>query len=110
MPDWKCDYLDLDSKVVASGQIRCASPLDTLPEDVPFIYKKDTCTLTYSLKLINLANTLKSISNQDPHRIIAFKDTSFIWFKSNTENKGNYYFQSKSQVLLIFNSSFRRRY
>ena len=80
-PDWKCDYLDLDSKVVASGQIRCAYPLDSLPEDVPLIYKKDTCILTYSLKMI---------AEKDPHPIKAFKDTEYLLFVSK-ENKSNYY-------------------
>ena len=83
-PEWKCDYLDLDSNVVANGQIHCASPLSTTPEDVPFIYKKDRCALTYSLE---------SITDQDPHPIKAFKDTRILPFLPNTkEFKGNYLF------------------
>ena len=75
-PDWECDYLDLNSKVVAIGQIRCDYPLGTLPEDIPYIYKKDTCILTYSLKLI---------ADQDLHPIKAFKDTKKIGFVPDTK-------------------------
>ena len=86
-PDWECDYLDLDSKVVAIGQISCGYPLGTLPEDIPFIYKKDTCILVYSLEL-------KAGKNRHP--IQDFKNTNFLTFWPDTKDDMSNYFSFPS--------------